>query len=597
MERLDALGFNAEFDITAASTRAKARERVGLSVLVLLLCAPSIGLAAASAWWLFALAAEAILWTSTSPGLVRRSPVPARALRLFASCMASCGWVLGGLLLWFHGTLTSMVMAVALLSGVSIYIIKACYRTPIHLLVCGIPPALCLLALPFLYDAGPWNRVQLAAALAVLVGFAVSSAAHGWKNHLKLTRSAVDLKDQTRKAEDANRAKSAFLANMSHEIRTPLNGVLGVAEALSHTELTPAQRDMLALVTSSGVSLQQLLSDILDMARIETAQLELHPVDFDLRETVHETFQLHAPAAEAKGLRVRLDVAPDIAGRVVGDVVRFKQVLTNLVSNAVKFTDQGHVGLTASRVAVADGAARYFFTIEDTGLGFDAEHKERLFHRFEQADGSVTRRFGGSGLGLAICRQLTELMGGDLDCDSTPGQGSVFHFSLTLPDAAAVPAMPPRVEESVIDRPLRILAADDHPTNRKVIELVLGPMNVDLALVEDGAAAVEAFGTGDFDAVLMDMQMPVMDGLAATRAIRAFESETGRARTGIIMLTANALPEHVEAALAAGADRHLSKPIDARRLVSTLLELQDGAAAGRAAAGLARYSPAPTTLS
>ncbi len=573
MHRLNALGFNADFDATAPSTRARLRERAGLSVVVLLLCAPSIGLIAALGWWLFATAAEAMLWRSTSPALIQRAPVPARMLRLFASFLASCGWVLCGLLLWSHGTVTTMVMAVALLTGVSIYVIKACYRTPIHLLVCGIPPAASLLILPFLFDAGPWNRLQLLAALALLVGFAASSAAHGWDTHLRLARSAAALKDQTRKAEDASRAKSEFLANMSHEIRTPLNGVLGVSEALARTELTPDQREMLALVASSGVTLQQLLSDILDLARIETAQMEVHNAAFDLRRAVHETVQLHAPTAEAKGLRLLLDMAPDIEGHVLGDVVRFKQVLTNLVSNAVKFTERGHVRLTATRNPAADGAPLFRFTVEDTGVGFDALSKERLFHRFEQADGSVTRRFGGSGLGLAICRQLVDLMGGELDCESTPGEGSTFCFSLTLPEAAAPVTVAPHAPGPFPGRPLRVLAADDHPTNRKVIELILGPMNVDLVLVEDGARAVEACRTGAFDAVLMDVQMPVMDGLAATRAIRAFEAATGRTRTAIIMLTANALPEHVEAALAAGADRHLAKPIEAQRLISSLWEL------------------------
>jgi CheY-like chemotaxis protein/anti-sigma regulatory factor (Ser/Thr protein kinase) len=266
---------------------------------------------------------------------------------------------------------------------------------------------------------------------------------------------------------------------------------------------------------------------------------------------------------------------------VVGDLVRLKQILTNLLSNAVKFTEKGEVRLT---VRDAGGAEpRFRFDVSDTGVGFDAAQKERIFARFQQADGSITRRFGGTGLGLAISRQLTELMGGALDCESEAGVGSTFSVVLPLP-AAAEPVSGESVEKtqcagSLSDPegdgpPLRVLLADDHPTNRKVVELILAQVGVELTSVEDGLAAVEAYAAGAYDAVLMDMQMPGMDGLTATRAIREHERSRGLAPTPIFMLTANALAEHLEASRHAGADRHLTKPITADELVSALAGLE-----------------------
>jgi CheY-like chemotaxis protein/anti-sigma regulatory factor (Ser/Thr protein kinase) len=264
----------------------------------------------------------------------------------------------------------------------------------------------------------------------------------------------------------------------------------------------------------------------------------------------------------------------------VGDAVRLKQILTNLLSNAVKFTEKGEVRLTVRYLGGAD--RRFRFDVSDTGLGFDAAQKERVFARFQQADGSITRRFGGTGLGLAISRQLTELMGGGLDCESEPGVGSTFSVVLPLPAAEAGPSEPAEKTYdagalSDPDRnapPLRVLLADDHPTNRMVVELILAQAGVELTSVEDGLAAVEAFAVGDYDAVLMDMQMPGMDGLTATRAIREHELSRGLAPTPIFMLTANALAEHLEASRHAGADRHLTKPITADKLLSALADLE-----------------------
>ena len=400
-----------------------------------------------------------------------------------------------------------------------------------------------------------------------------------------LKNDATALAEARDSAQAANSAKSQFLANMSHEIRTPLNGVIGVAQALARTPLTAQQEEMLELIQSSGHSLQVLLSDILDLARVESGRLELASDVFHLGRAVREAAQLYETSAQQKGLQFFVEIAPEADGWIVGDVVRIKQILTNLVSNAVKFTGTGFVSLTAGPGPDRSGAPTLRFSIEDTGIGFDSETRERLFSRFEQADGAITRRFGGSGLGLAISRQLAEMMGGDLDCESEPGGGSAF--ILTIPfNAADAPVVTPGV---VAERPegeqaaVRVLLADDHPVNRKVVEMILAQINVELTSVENGADAVQACRDGDYDIILMDMQMPVMDGLTATREIRLHEAAMGLTRTPIVMLTANALGEHVALAEAAGADRHLAKPFEAAELLQLVTTLPHATAAALAA--------------
>ena len=390
-----------------------------------------------------------------------------------------------------------------------------------------------------------------------------------------LKRDAVSLAEAKDAAEQASRAKSEFLANMSHEIRTPLNGVIGLTQALARTPLAADQREMLDLIQSSGHTLQTLLSDILDLARVESGRLEIADEAFDLARAVNDAAQLYREPASDKGLQFFVEIEPEANVWVRGDVVRVKQVLTNLVSNAVKFTTTGFVSLTACVGKDRTGAAIMRFTVEDTGVGFDAAAKARLFTRFEQADGTITRRFGGTGLGLAICRQLADMMGGELDCESEPGGGSAFILTLPLTVAEA-PAKPvvsvAPAEDHSADR-MRVLVADDHPTNRKVVELILSQAPIDLVQAENGAEALEACRSQAFDIILMDMQMPVMDGLTAVREIRRHEAATGQGRAPIVMLTANALPDHVAQAKAAGADRHLAKPFDAADLLSVVAEL------------------------
>ena len=380
-------------------------------------------------------------------------------------------------------------------------------------------------------------------------------------------RQATQLRLARQRAEAANQAKSIFLANMSHEIRTPLNGVVAMADALASRDLAAEEKSMVDIIRTSGVTLSRLLADILDSARIESGQVTIEPVPFHLGTTVREVPALWQAMAENKGLKLDVQMDPAVDRMVNGDAVRLRQVLNNLVSNALKFTSKGGVSLIAEAV----DHERVRFTVVDTGLGFDAEQKSRLFGRFQQADNSITREFGGSGLGLAISNELIQLMGGQLDCDSQPGQGARFWFEVPLPPVAedeaapaAVATLPPHervpAEARARSGPMRVLLADDHPANRKVIEIMLGG-EVDLMSAENGQQTVDTFKAGAFDLVLMDMQMPVMDGLTATRLIRDHEKATGQAPTPILMLTANAMEEHIQASREAGASGHLTKPI------------------------------------
>ena len=390
-----------------------------------------------------------------------------------------------------------------------------------------------------------------------------------------LAWQAGRLKDARARAEAANRTKSEFLANMSHEIRTPLNGVVAMADALGREELPPRQREMIDIIRTSGETLERLLSDILDSAKIEAGQMSLEKASFDLRQTLSDVGALWRARAEDKGLLLHVGIDPALPRAVTGDVVRVRQVIGNLVSNAVKFTTEGEVRLTVA----AEPDDRVLVTVSDTGVGFDDTQMSRLFTRFQQADGSITRQFGGTGLGLAISRDLVERMGGEMGCASKPGEGATFWVRLPL-DVAEIdePATSAPVEPVVraandadaAGGPLHILLADDHPANRKVVEVLLSVADVNIVAVEDGQKAVDAYRKDRFDLILMDMQMPVMDGLSATCAIREIEQRLGLPRTPLLMLTANAMAEHVAAGAEAGADGHLSKPVTSDRLFAAV---------------------------
>jgi signal transduction histidine kinase/ActR/RegA family two-component response regulator len=559
------LGFRAEFDTSIGATRAKTVERIGLSFAVMVIAAGLISPLAAMGWWALSLLAEGCLWFATAERRYQMRPEIARAQRLAASFLAACCWAVLAFLWWRTGQETNRLVAIALLAGVLIYVVRGCYQNLLHFFVCFVPPTAAALTLPFFAEGTTFQLVALELSMMLLGGFGLISAFSAHQGHLHLTALNRELTEKRETAEAATRAKSEFLANMSHEIRTPLNGVIGVADVLSRSRLSARDREMVETIRSSGVTLNDLLSDILDISRIEAGQINLEHKALHLGELMRAVAGLARLRAEDKGLEFKLAIAPEVDGWVLGDATRVRQIVSNLVFNAIKFTAEGHVALTAS-VNVRAGVS---ICVSDTGIGIEPERKAAVFGRFAQADGSITRRYGGSGLGLAISKDLAELMGGELECESTAGQGSTFRFSMPLEPCDADEAdQQARGEEPVPG--LRVLVADDHPTNRRVVELILGQMGATVTSAENGEEAVELWSQGGFDLILMDMQMPVMDGLTATRAIREQERSSG-VRTPILMLTANAMPEHVKAGREAGADGHLAKPITVASLMPAIL--------------------------
>lgn len=393
----------------------------------------------------------------------------------------------------------------------------------------------------------------------------------------EMKAQAARLEAALEAANAASRAKTDFLANMSHEIKTPLNGVIGLADVLSRTRLDEDQRDILKTLAASAGDLNGLLSDLLDFSRLQAGKVEITEVPFDLAAAVEESVEPFRGMARARGLALSVALADEARGQVMGDGARLKQVLTNLVSNAVKFTAAGAVSVKVARSAT--GAV--FFEIRDTGVGFDQARVEQLFGGFEKADASLARSFGGTGLGLSICRRLCGLMGGAIHAMGEEGKGAAFTVVLPLPPVAQeAPAEP----EAGGYPPLKVLLVDDNATNRKVVDLMLTPLGAEVTSCENGREAVAAFYRQPFDVILMDLAMPVMDGLSATAAIREIERVESKARTPLVVLSANFSADDRAATARAGADAHLGKPIKAEELITTMMAVLEAAEEARAQA-------------
>jgi signal transduction histidine kinase/AmiR/NasT family two-component response regulator len=375
------------------------------------------------------------------------------------------------------------------------------------------------------------------------------------------------LEEALRAAEASARAKSEFLANIGHEVRTPMNGVLGTLELLGDTELGPEQREYLSMARGSALGLMGLLDDILDFSNIDAGRLHLEAVATDLRSALREAVDSFAAAAREKGLELTLGLDEGLPARVLFDPRRLRQVLTNLVGNAVKFTERGSVQVVVEQTREDGGRVGLHFAVRDTGIGVPVEQQGRIFDVFTQADGSTTRRYGGTGLGLAISKRLVELMGGRIGVDSRPGRGSTFWFTLTARVAGEVATADVRRTDA------RVLLVEDNPVNRQIARRLLEKRGLAVICVEDGQQALQRLAEGGFDLVLMDCQMPVLDGLDATRRFRAreaAEAHGGDERLPIVALTAGAMDADRESCLAAGMDDYLVKPFKAVQLDAIL---------------------------
>jgi len=547
-------------------------------------------------WWCVICANAMLeLWLAKTvrkgarPAVWEGMPVPSLALSIATGLCYSAFMVM----FWSTGDQIARGFAIAQTCISILYVLLQYYARPKIFLLSASPyvGAMALavgsLGAAALRGHHPWTVLTAVIALGLLCNLFMMARRQLAASREALRTARGQAQERGVAAEAANEAKSSFLATMSHEIRTPLNGVLGMAQAMAADALSPLQHERLDVIRQSGEALLAILNDVLDLSKIEAGRFELEQVEFDLGELMKGAHSAFTALANKKGLSFALTVEAPARGVYIGDPTRVRQILYNLISNALKFTEHGEVRVTATQAGDA-----LSLVVADTGMGIASDRLGVLFEKFTQADASTTRRYGGTGLGLSICRELAHLMGGEVGAASTLGEGSTFEVKLPLVKVGeaqapqfATPPTPAPKPEPALPR-VRVLAAEDNTVNQLVLKTLLHQIGVEPHVVENGAQAVQAWKDATWDVILMDMQMPVMDGLTATRAIRDAEAATGRPRTPIIALTANAMSHQVKLCRAAGMDGHVAKPIESARLFAALeAALEEADAAPEAAVG------------
>jgi len=584
---LDALGADERLDEVAADTHRLMTVRVVSAAVVALVVGAALGPVMAVAWFACLTTCEALAWTVTrrfKPDMPTTDRL--RAAFVLASIPINVVWTWLAVSLWLFPDADLRIAALGVCVGGIIFTQNFRHQPLSLLVITAAPPLASLVIFPFFLHAPhgvghPTNKWALVMVVATTINAMLLNRAAARRMDA-LTRG---LRQEKERALAASQVKSVFVATMSHEMRTPMNGLLGLAHALKSTDLDERQRDYVDLMLQSGDSLMQLLTDVLDIARLDAGETELTPCDFDLHDLVHAVADAWTDMAMARGLTVDVRIDPSTPQRLHADAARIRQVLGGLMSNALKFTRLGGVTIEVSSQGDApDGLDTVAVRVTDTGPGVDPAYADKIFESFTQIDETISRAHGGMGLGLTIARALARRMGGDLSLE--PAQrGARFLFMIRAPQPAPppLPAAPPQTANEDDEVAPRVLMAEDNPMNQMVVRLMLEAAGVDLTVVEDGRQALDALRASHFDCVLMDINMPVMDGVTALSEIRS--GAAGPADTPVIALTASAMTGDRERFLKLGFDEHLGKPVKPMDLIAAIVATLDRTPPPQAAVG------------
>lgn len=554
---------DGRLDAVAATTPDTLVARVVIAVICGTLLGVNVDAGVALLWGLGFVTTELLTISVCRSAVAGGALTPFNRLAYMMILIAAgAQWTGLGVLYWWEGSEPHRLVTFAVLAGILVHAQCFCFRAPAALAAVMAPPAFALVALPIV-DGG----YSGAALLTLMISVGLLLAYVGASTNANM-RSAAALEDAQREAVAANEAKSAFLTVMSHELRTPLNGVLGMARALQRTDLDPRQVGYLQTILRSGDSLLGMLNDLLDLAKIEAGHMDLTVAAFDLKTAGDQAIDLWSEVAAAKGLILRCEADSQLPAAVLGDDARVRQIMLNLISNAVKFTNQGDVCLVLRPAAGSDGEVGIEIVVTDAGIGMTPEQVALIFRPFTQAEASTARQYGGTGLGLSICRTLATLMGGEISVESEAGRGSTFRVWLPLP-----PADPEASDDAAPDTlpALRILVADDNPINLAVARAVLEAAGTVVETVADGSQALDRLRTGAFDVVLMDVHMSVMGGIEAVGHIR--DGRAGRVDMAVIALTGDAMPGEAERLEALGFDALQPKPIQPAALIAAIAQV------------------------